>query len=415
MRKGIKRVLFALAACAVTGGVVLASAVVFLLVERRVRLDLPTPSGPFAVSRIAEYWTDAQRPDSFVGAPSGSSTELAGWIWYPCERSAGLKPAAYLPPQWSRATAPKGLLALVTRRDAVIHGHSVVDGDLPTLPARYPIVILRAGGGALTLQVTTLAEDLASHGYVVVGFDAPYRTFAFVLPDGTVVRRPPGLNPENLKAAEQRRLGDELVRAWASDIRFVLDRLTKMDANPRSRFFHRLDLTQIGVVGHSLGGATAAQVCDDDPRVRAGVDLDGRLFDPVRRVGVHKPFLFLLEDLEARPARDPEGRRIVAEIRSVYDRLPAESRVGFSVRGACHFSFTDSLLERSLLVRELMRAAGVLDLGPRRGLRITCDVVRSFLDVQLKAAPADVLGRLPTTYPELRPFPPSPKRSSKSP
>jgi predicted dienelactone hydrolase len=33
---------------------------------------------------------------------------------------------------------------------------------------------MRAGGGGLTTDYTTLAEDLASHGYIVVGFDAPY-------------------------------------------------------------------------------------------------------------------------------------------------------------------------------------------------------------------------------------------------
>ena len=359
------------------------------------------PSGPLPVSRITEFWTDNQRSDPFVGAPPASRTELVVWIWYPSTPAAGQRAAEYLPASWRRAAAPKGLLALLMRDYSAIHGHSSLDGPLsPALP-RYPIVVLRAGAGALTIQYTTLAEDLASHGYVVVGFDAPYRTFAVVFPDGRVVTRPQNLNPENLAEHAQAALADELLRAWTSDIGSVLDRLARLNASPHSRFRGRLNLQEIGVVGHSLGGATAAQFCHDDPRARVGVDIDGRLFGRVFRDGINRPFMFLLEDLNSAPARDPVGHQIVGEITSVYERLPQQTRAGFWIRGASHFSFTDSLLERSWLVRAVMRVAGVLDLEPRRGLKITGDVVRRFLDVNLKGMPAESLENLPAQFPEL--------------
>jgi hypothetical protein len=50
---------------------------------------------------------------------------------------------------------------------------------------------MRAGLADLTTDYTTLAEDLASHGYVVVGFDAPYRSGVVVLPGGRVIGRAP--------------------------------------------------------------------------------------------------------------------------------------------------------------------------------------------------------------------------------
>jgi len=53
----------------------------------------------------------------------------------------------------------------------------------------YPVVVLRASGGALSSDYTSLAEDLASHGYVVVSIDAPYRTVVTAFPDGRVVVR----------------------------------------------------------------------------------------------------------------------------------------------------------------------------------------------------------------------------------
>jgi predicted dienelactone hydrolase len=61
-----------------------------------------------------------------------------------------------------------------------------------------------------------------------------------------------------------------------ADTAFVLDRLGRLNAgNPPGKFTDRLDLTQVGVFGHSLGGATAAQFCHDDPRCKAGIDIDG--------------------------------------------------------------------------------------------------------------------------------------------
>lgn len=67
----------------------------------------------------------------------------------------------------------------LTRDLTLVHTHSTSDPDLSPEQRSYPVIIMRAGGGALTTHFTTLAEDLASHGYVVVGFDAPYRTSSF--------------------------------------------------------------------------------------------------------------------------------------------------------------------------------------------------------------------------------------------
>ena len=68
------------------------------------------------------------------------------------------------------------------------------------------------------------------------------------------------------------------------------------ERDPSGRFTGRIELGAVGVVGHSFGGAAAAQFCHDDGRCRAGIDLDGRLFGSVVREGIGQPFLFLLSD-----------------------------------------------------------------------------------------------------------------------
>src|SRR5207248_11600097 len=111
----------------------------------------------------------------------------------------------------------------------------------------YPVAILRGGASAEVVNYSTLAEDLASHGYVVVGVDAPTRTGIVVFPDGRVVERTSRNNPELCADAH---CYDRLLAAWTSDIGFVLDRLARLNG----RFAGRLDMERVGVSGHCFRG-----------------------------------------------------------------------------------------------------------------------------------------------------------------
>jgi dienelactone hydrolase len=398
----IGRILKAALALFIAAMLSIAGLLVLLLIEHASSVTLPAPTGAFAVARRMEVWTDAGRPDPFAGTPQ-VGTALPVWIWSPSMPSSDRPVVEYLPADWSQALAryQGPLLSTFLARDpARVHPHSLTAGALPADPLRFPVVILRAGLGALTTDYTTLAEDLASHGYVVVGFDAPYRTVVAVLGDGRAVLRPADLNPETLAGDAQRQLATTLMTAWVRDIQFVVDRLARLNAAPAGPFSGRLDLTHLAVIGHSLGGAEAAQFCHDDERCAAGIDLDGLLLGSVVHDGLRRPFMFLLSDHgEAQTAED---RRVLGDIQSVYDRLPSDGRMNLTIRGANHFSFSDEVLVRPGVVIALMRAAGAIKLEPRHGLAIIRESVRRFLDVHLKGAPMDSLQTLLTTYPELK-------------
>ncbi|MDH4065138.1 MAG: hypothetical protein OEW19_12115, partial [Acidobacteriota bacterium] len=311
--------------------------------------------------------------------------------------------ADYLPADWRSALANhQGVLlsTFLTRDLARVHSNSRSDAPLSAERQAYPVVVLRAGLAALTTDYTTLAEDLASHGYVVVGFDAPHRTALVVLPGGRVVTRPPSDDPETLTGAAQDRLVARLLETWTSDIAFAVDRLEQLNASDVGLFSGRLDLAALGVVGHSLGGAAAAQFCHDDRRCRAGVDLDGALHGSVVREGLSQPFMFMLSDRGQ--ASDPESLRIVADIQAVYDRLPPDRRLRLVIRGANHFSFSDQLLVRSQTVMRLLEMTGVLGLEPRRGLAIAAEFLHRFFDVHLTGAPAASLEGPSPEFPELQ-------------
>jgi predicted dienelactone hydrolase len=264
---------------------------------------------------------------------------------------------------------------------------------------------MRAGASAGVVGYSTLAEDLASHGYVVVGFDAPYRTSVVVFPDGRVMRRTPENDPELCVEKEQGQQApcvSKLLTAWTADIAFVLDRLQRLNSSGASgKFTGRLDLTRVGVFGHSFGGATAAQFCRDDSRCKAGIDVDGQPFGSVIQAGLHQPFMFLLSDHGN--ASDPVSRQILANIQSIYDRLPPDARLRIAIRGANHFTFSDDgALLKSGIVRRTLRMLGMLGIDGRRQLAVTAFCLHSFFDACLKGASASWPKISSPLYPEIQ-------------
>ncbi len=375
-----------------------------LWLERRTETTLPTPTGSFAVGRAIYAWADTATSDKLAPVP-GTKRELLVWIWYPSAAAQLVAVDDYVPAQMRAAAGPAGgPMRLVTRDVSKVHGHSIRDADVSAQQRSYPVVIMRAGASAGVVGYSTLAEDLASHGYVVVGFDAPYRTNVVVFPNGRVMRRIPENNPEVCAEQEQARAAgcvNKLLTAWTADIGFVLDRLERLNTSDVSgKFTGRLDMTRVGVFGHSFGGAQAAQFCHDDSRCKAGIDVDGRPFGSVIEAGLHQPFMFLLSDHGT--SSDPVTREIEANIQSIYDRLPPDGRLRIVIRGANHFLFSDDgALLKSHIVLRTLRMLGIVGIDGRRQLAVTTYCVHSFFDAYLKEARVARLKISSSLYPEI--------------
>jgi dienelactone hydrolase len=387
-RRLVRRILKSIAVFATLGVIAVGTLTGLLWFERRAELTLPAPTGSYAVGRAIYDWTDSATLDTLAPVPE-AKRELLVWIWYPSVAGPSVALTAdYVPahmrPKGDYASAPL-MFRLLTRDPAKVHGHSLRDSDLSPQQRSYPLLIMRAGASAPVVNYSTLAEDLASHGYVVVGFDAPYRTNVVVFPDGRAMTRRPENNPEAaFGAADSTRLINRVLSAWTGDITFVLDRLQRLNASDSSgKFKGRLDMARVGVFGHSFGGATAAQFCHDDSRCKAGVDLDGAPVGSVIRDGLHQPFMFVLSDQIH--SNDPETRQVLADIRSIYDRLPSGGRLRIAIRGANHFTFSDDgALLKSPIVRGALRLFGKLGIDGRRQLAVTAYSVHSFFDAYLQ-------------------------------
>ena len=343
---------------------------------------LPKPTGPYAVGRTLFDWKDPHRDDPYSSV-IGKQRELMVWLWYPATASAHSKPAEYIPSDWASAlpwrpvTIPSRVLV-----------HAVADAPIAENQQSYPILVFSTGFGNFPSDYTSMIEDIASHGYVVLGITSTYSV--------PVVRFPDGRKANHLAAASFPRgpqqaiqaAGNQMVNVWAADVHFVIDRLAQMNSDSGSRFHGRFDLARVGLFGQSFGGAVAAQACSTDVRCKAAVDIDGNLFGGVLQEGIRRPFLFVLSDWTL---RSPWLQRTMAsvsvkrfhhqqeELKQEMQDTCKESSHCWKVHipGTRHFNFTDL----AVLYSPGMKMMGYL--GPvdgSKGLAETASCVRTFFD-----------------------------------
>src|SRR5262245_29404242 len=122
---------------------------------------LPSPTGPHSVARISADWTDPTRSEQFSVDPD-DRRELVVWLWYPATPDPDAKPATYLPNAWAPVSQFLGLDVDGLR------SHATEDAPLAQRDSRYPVVVLSPSGFP-PLLMSALAEEVTSHGYVVVG------------------------------------------------------------------------------------------------------------------------------------------------------------------------------------------------------------------------------------------------------
>lgn len=363
-------------------------------------VELPRPSGPYPVGRVVYDWIDRDRQET-LGGPAGAPREIGAWIWYPAS-PAGQPSAPYLPAAWAAARERTfGPFFLLMPDYARVRSHAFAGAPPASSPNRFPVLIMQPGLGPIIQDYASLAEDLASRGYVVVGLNPTYSAAVSVFPNGRVALASQAGNIPDVAAPDvvQKR-SDELVDIWAGDVRFAMDQLAALDTAPDMAFLlaGRLDLGHIGVFGHSFGGASAAEVCSLDERCRAGADLDGWLFGAVAKPGARplaQPFLFLWSEEDLLNPAAAENGRIN---RAIYDRA-AGGVYWLTLRGARHFNFADlAVLYAPLL--HVQQRFGPID--GVRGLRVTADYLAAFFDQTLRGTSSPLLAGPSQAYPEIQ-------------
>jgi len=390
-------------------------------------VDLPNPTGPYAVGTTTLHIVDPSREEIFTDDP-GDHREFMVRVWYPAEPEPGAKPMPYWPAadvvgpirvtedfhKWGLTFIPRCFF----NHFDLMKTNSYPDAPVAAADAPYPAILFSPGGGVIHERNFLHHEELASRGYVVFSLSAPYDSWVVLFPDGRMVKGTQlkaGGEPTEEEKARQEKGGelakrletttdiperkqimreffaldpdgvmDKLLYTRVADARYMVDELQRLDSGQRpSRFEGRLDLDHVGIFGMSLGGAVTGQVCLEDTRFKAGINLDGTQFGTVIDGWITQPFMFM----NSGNSKDHND--------FVYDRL---TNMGYSViiAGSSHMDFTDLFYTMPLFKRFAKDA-----IPNERMYRIVNAYTVAFFDRFLKGRPEPLLDGPPKDFPEV--------------
>jgi predicted dienelactone hydrolase len=319
-------------------------------------LALPEPTGPKPVGTTSLHLVDSSRPDPWN--PEAGERELMVTLWYPARKAAG-KRAPYLTPQESAAVLKP---YEDVPPDALTRVRTYATLDAPVRPGRLPLVVMSPGFSFPRATLTSLGEDLASRGYLVAAVEHTYESVATTFPDGRTT---------TCLACVKGQDGTKVAAGRVADVRFVLDELAK------GRWGKVIDRSRIAMAGHSMGGNSAAHAMAVDPRIKAGVNLDGSFQPDVERL--ERPFM-----LVGTPKHVPGG-----SWQTSWRNMTGPKR-WITVAGTDHSAFVDYAVLRAPL------GIPAQELDGTRALRITRAHLTAFLDRHLRGKNTPV-----EAYPEV--------------
>jgi hypothetical protein len=402
----------------------------------RIQLTVPAPTGPYQVGTVSLHLIDHARQDPWSSAPH--PRELMASVWYPA-RDTGryqlvpwMSPGAltYFRPEledflsFSPDTPPgQPPSATPVSLDGVDFPTSHARHRAPVArpPHRYPVVLFSPGYSYDREMGTTLVEDLASHGYVVVTMSHTYEAWEVEFPGGRVERG--RHDPDN----DLTRDPYAAVVIRLADTRFVLDQLTALNAGHNPDAERRplpaglrgcLDLAKVGMFGHSLGGATTAHAVAHDHRVIAGVNLDGSFIPdlsplpPTTPEQLDEALVRFADRIGTRPfmimADSGLGPDDFGDLTSVvWHHLRGWKRF-VSLVGSTHGSYTDHepLLPQLAAAGVIKTAASwVGTIPPGRAVAAERAYIRAFFDLWLRDHDSHLLEGPSAEYPEARFYP----------
>lgn len=347
-----------------------------------VRLVLPAPTGPHRIGTAALHLVDRSRPDPWV--PEEVVRELMIQVWYPARDVRRLPRAPWVSPALAAAINPPGSGIELPLTHAAV--------GAPALPGHRPVVLYSPGFGVERTAGTAVVEELASHGYIVVTIDHTHDSPLVEFPGGRVARS--AVPPPTGEPGEEERLIAKALAARVADTRFVLDWLARPQRALPSGLWHAMDQRSIGMIGHSLGGTTAAQTMLEDRRVKAGVNLDGAMSGRVMTEGLSRPFLLVGSEGHGR-ATDETWAQFWGALRG--------PRLELQLRDSGHMSFTDYqvlLPQAGVPPEALVEAYGTID--GERSVRVQRAYLLAFADRFVGDRRGTLLDGPSAAFPEMR-------------
>jgi len=281
------------------------------------KVETPKPTGEYAVGTFTYTVYDAL--DETMYNAVGTKRSIPARVYYPVTKDSvkDLPKARYLTREMIGAIKKQYMMPIKyekveqdgSNRSECYENAPSVEGE------RFPLILFNHGYGSFREAHSFLLCELASHGYVIVSIGHPHEGLLTELDNGTTYKLAKGITSHCYspvfksiralkKLSKAKGTNEELwqmfndiqnkhnsflierAKAWETDTKTALDYL-------KENYHDLIDWEKgIGVTGHSLGGATAFSLCEDDPETfTCGINLDGGLFGDHEGRSINVPFL----------------------------------------------------------------------------------------------------------------------------
>lgn len=359
---------------------------------------LPKHEGKYKIGTQTLHLTDKKRDETFT-KKDDDVRELMVQVWYPAHNTNRNEPTFLFSQDDKTFQKYKEAYANELRMPSFlfdylkyIQTNSYKDALIVPSQDPFPVVLLSHGLGTSRHLHVSQAEHLASHGYIVVAIDHTYIAAGSAFPDGR-------FSPFQADDFEKKffemdnTYGDMLV----NDMDSVIDYLQQLHTGKiQSSFKGKLDLENIGIMGHSFGGAAAFHAVQENSNIKAGINMDGTLYPIDQTNNIQKPFLFIEdEDFFSFRKKFEQGRlpsstfskKQLQQLKIIktreYEMIDHTIDSGgklISIEGARHFNFTDLQLFSNLF--SPLGLTGEID--GKRSSFIVNQYVLDFFDEHLK-------------------------------
>ncbi|GAK08111.1 alpha/beta fold hydrolase [Geomicrobium sp. JCM 19038] len=343
--------------------------------------QLDKPSGPYQVGTMIEQVDVLDRSEQW--STDDEHRKLMVQFWYPASEVNGGKRAPYhehanvFVDEFFKTNGIPGFLiqSFAKQSTPIYQDVPIINADNP-----FPVVFFSHGFGGNRSQNYYQVSELASHGYIVIGIDHTYYSPGTVFKDGTI----PGALEFHVSELDEEMV--DYLYEWSADAQSVMNWLERIDQSAHEKeelsllatIIQLADLSRVGYIGHSFGGATAVHTLAVDDRFTAGVNMDGFPYGEAHVFGVDQPFLTLTSDQVL--------MKNYLDIPEVFDEfleravmISGEEKV-ISLDEALHMDFTDMSL-----LSPLMQWLGISGtLGAKDQHQIINQHTLDFLNIYLK-------------------------------
>ncbi len=332
---------------------VLALAVVFLISKLFPPYEGLLVSGNHSIETVTFTWEDESRIETY--SDTGENRALTVSFWYP--------------------------------------------GDA----GKYPLVVFSHGAfGVIESNYSTYTE-LASNGYVVASIGHPYHAMYVEDVNGKTtfvdmnffkqVYTDNGGEYSEEAERKQYKLSKDWMELRSADMNFVLDTILEKataDGTDSDKVFTLIDTEKIGLMGHSMGGATAVQLGRERDDITAVIDLEGTMLGEY--IGFENGYEVYNEEPYPTPVLDVNSKAVREDIETLEAEHPDWKYVNDYLgqnaadyrevifNGAGHLNFTDL----PMIAPPLAAMLGVGEVDAEECMKNVNEVVLTYFDFYLK-------------------------------